>query len=405
MLRAAPAARDGDPMRTDVVVVGAGPAGSVLAWLLQEAGVATVVVEAQARDGIGTLPKAGIVEHRTVQLLTAEGLGGAVLPFAAENRRCEFRSGGASVVVDYAGLTGGRPHYVFPQHELVTRVATSFLERGGTVLFSHRVTGVVQDADGARVATEGPDGPRELAAEVVVGCDGAGSVVARSIADAVTVHDRRHPMRWLVISAAMPPLVDHTIYAAHPRGFAAHMRRRADVTRLYLEVPGDESAADWPAPRLRDELGRRLGTPSALNGVELPEVDVLDLRTRVTTPMQHGRVFLVGDAAHLITPAGGKGMNLAIGDAVELAHGLADRCGPHADGARAERYGATRLPVLWRTQAFSDWFLRVISAPPGAGDDRDGFGLGLREGWVSALAHDPLLRHWFAHAYAGVDPD
>ncbi|MDF2978702.1 MAG: 4-hydroxybenzoate 3-monooxygenase [Actinomycetospora sp.] len=392
-------------MRTDVVVVGAGPAGLVLAWLLQRAGVATVVVESQRQDELGTAPKAGIVEHRTVQMLTAEGLGGTVLPFAAENRRCEFRTADESTVVDYAELTGGRPHYVFPQHELVARVAASFRDEGGTVLFEQRVTAVEQDAHEARVTTTGPAGPRELVADVVVGCDGAGSTVARSLEGAVARHDRRHPMRWLVISAAMPPLVDHTIYAAHPRGYAAHMRRLPEVTRLYLEVPGDQSPGDWPVPRLRDELERRLGVPGALAGVELPEVDVLDLRVRVTTPMQHGRVFLVGDAAHLVTPAGGKGMNLALGDAVELAHGLIERCGSRRDGARADAYSATRLPVIWRTEAFSDWFLRVISAPPGTADQRDGFGLGLREGWVTALQRDPLLRRWFAHAYAGVDPD
>lgn len=390
-------------MRTDVVVVGAGPAGLVLAWLLQRAGVDTVVVEQQPRHELGLLPKAGIVEHRTVELLTAEGLAGGVLPFAAENRRCEFRTADESVVIDYAELTGDRPHYVFPQHELVARVAASFLERGGRVLFERRVLGVEQDAGGARVCTTGPQGEEELVADVVVGCDGAGSAVARSVAGHVTRHDRQHPMRMLVISAAMPPLVDHTIYAAHPRGYAAHMRRLPEVTRLYLEIPRDGSPADWPVPRLREELGRRLGVGDALAGVELPEVDVIDLRVRVTTPMQHGRVFLVGDAAHLITQAGGKGMNLAIGDAVELAHGLVERHG--GDGSRAERYSATRLPVIWRTEAFSDWFLHIMCAPPGAGDERDGFGLGLREGWVSTLQRDPLLRRWFAHAYAGVDPE
>ncbi|GAA4905676.1 FAD-dependent monooxygenase [Actinomycetospora succinea] len=392
-------------MRTDVVVVGAGPAGLILAWLLQRAGVATTVIESQPCDELGKLPKAGILEYRTVQLLTAEGLGGTVLDFAAENHRCEFRTADESVLVDYGALTGGRPHYVFPQHDLVDRVATSLLDEGGEVLFGHRVTGVEQDADGATVHATGPDGACVLEAEVVIGCDGAGSAVARSLAGVVTQHDRRHPQRFLVISAAMPPLVDHTIYAAHPRGYAAHMRRLPEVTRLYMEVPGDQSPADWPHDRIRDEVGRRLGVGSALGGVELPEVDVLDLRTRVTTPMQHGRVFLVGDAAHLITPAGGKGMNLAIFDAVELAHGLVERFGPKGDPARAERYGETRLPAIWRTQAFSDWFLRIMTAPPGAGDERDGFGLGLREGWVSSLQRDPLLRRWFAHAYAGVDPE
>ncbi|MHC1561027.1 FAD-dependent monooxygenase [Actinomycetospora sp. C-140] len=390
-------------MRTEIVVVGAGPAGLVLAWLLQRAGIDTVVVEQQPPDQLGKQPKAGIVEHRTVELLTAEGLAPEVLAFSDVNRRCEFRTAEESVLVDYAEITGDRPHRVFPQHDLVARAAGSFLERGGTVLFSQRVEKIDQDASGARVITTGPDGEQEIDAEVVVGSDGAGSAVARSLTGHVTRHDRRHPMRWLVISAATPPLVDHTIYAAHPRGYAAHMRRLPDVTRLYLEVPGDQSPADWPVPRLREELGLRLGVGDALEDVELPEVDALDLRVRVTTPMQHGRVFLVGDAAHLITPAGGKGMNLAIGDAVELAHGLIER--HRGDGTRAAAYSATRLPVIWRTEAFSDWFLRVISAPPGAGDERDGFGLGLREGWVSSLQRDPLLRRWFAHAYAGVDPD
>jgi p-hydroxybenzoate 3-monooxygenase len=126
--------------------------------------------------------------------------------------------------------------------------------------------------------------------------------------------------------------------------------------------------------------------------------------------MQHGRLFLVGDAAHLITPAGGKGMNLAVGDAVELAHGLLDRFGPaggrpgargaDGDGARLAAYSATRLPVIWRTHAFSDWLLRILSSPV---VDADGFAQGVRGGWVSALQHDPLLARWFAHAYAGVD--
>ncbi|GAA4790021.1 4-hydroxybenzoate 3-monooxygenase [Actinomycetospora chlora] len=392
-------------MRTDVVVAGAGPAGLILAWLLQRAGVATTVVESQPREELGTLPKAGIIEYRTVQLLAEEGLAGTVLEFAAENHRCEFRTADESALIDYGALTGGRPHYVFPQHTLVDRVATSLLERGGEVLFGHRVTDVEQDAHGATLRATGPDGPCELEAAVVVGCDGAGSAVARSLTGTVTRHDRRHPMRFLVISAAMPPLVDHTIYAAHPRGYAAHMRRLPEVTRLYLEVPGDQSPADWPQDHIRDEIGGRLGVGDALRDVELPEVDVLDLRTRVTTPMQQGRVFLVGDAAHLITPAGGKGMNLAIFDAVELAHGLIERFGPDGDPTRAERYSETRLPAIWRTQAFSDWFLRIMTAPPGAGDERDGFGLGLREGWVSSLQRDPLLRRWFAHAYAGVDPD
>ncbi len=188
------------------------------------------------------------------------------------------------------------------------------------------------------------------------------------------------------------------------------MRRGPDQTRYLLEIPGTDTAAGWPGQRARGELAARLGVGARLDDVPLGEFGLLDMRVRMIEPMQQDRLFLAGDAAHLITPAGGKGMNLAIQDAVVLAHGLIERFGPGNDHRRLSAYSRTRLPHIWRTQAFSNWHLHLIltslqdgQEPPAAVPG--GFAQGLRQGWIAALQNDPLFARWFAHAYAGVDPD
>jgi p-hydroxybenzoate 3-monooxygenase len=391
-----------------VVVVGAGPAGLVLAWLLHREGVPALLVERSDGASLGRIPKAGAMEHRIARLLEREGLGAPLLGLDTENHRSEFRAPGTAVTIDYGALAGGRGHVVLPQHRLVRALADAVVEAGAPVWFGHDVLDVrAAPGGGATVVVAGPDGDRtELHADVLVGADGAGSRVTAAVTGPVgaaqAVAARRLPGRWLVVAAAAPPLVGHTLYAAHPHGFAAQLRRGPDETRYYLEVPADQSADDWTADAIRAELGVRLAVGGALDGVPIAEVGTLDLRTRVVAPMQHGPFVLAGDAAHLITPAGGKGMNLAIGDAVELAYGLAARFGAAGDRSRLDAYSTTRLPVVWRAQAFSDWLLRILSAH--SAGTADGFSDGLRGGWITALRDDPLLARWFAHAYAGVDP-
>ena len=396
------------PMR-GVAIVGAGPAGLVIAHLLQRERIPFVVFERKTRADLCRLPKAGLIEYRTVELLRRENIAPSVLDFSVENHRFEFRTPDESVVLDYAALTGGRPHYIYPQHQLVHRLCETLTEASGEIRFGHTVRTVRQDPGGVVLSVEGPDGDRrQVRCQMAVGCEGSNSPVAAAMTRA-RVSEQSLPARLLALLGAAPPLENHTIYAAHPRGFAGQMRRGPDQTRYMLEIPATDTTADWPEQRARRELAARLGVGGRLEDVSLGEFSLLDLRVRMIEPMQQDRLFLAGDAAHLITPAGGKGMNLAIQDGAELAHGLIERFGPKQDDRRLSAYSQTRLPHIWRTQAFSNWHLHLVftSLHGGQGPDAatpGGFALGLRQGWITTLQNDPLFARWFAHAYAGVDP-
>jgi p-hydroxybenzoate 3-monooxygenase len=392
-----------------VAIVGAGPAGLVIAHLLQRERIPFVVFERKTRADLCRLPKAGLIEYRTVQLLRRENIAPSILDFSVENHRFEFRTPGESVVLDYAALTGGRPHYIYPQHQLVHRLCETLTEAGGDIRFGHTVRTVRQDPGGIVLSVGGPDSDRpQVRCEVVVGCEGSKSPVAAAMTRA-RVSEQSLPARLLALLGAAPPLENHTIYAAHPRGFAGQMRRGPDQTRYMLEIPATDTTADWPEQRARCELAARLGVGERLEDVSLGEFSLLDLRVRMIEPMQQDRLFLAGDAAHLITPAGGKRMNLAIQDGAELTHGLIERFGPKQDDRRLSAYSQTRLPHIWRTQAFSNWHLHLIFTSlhngqgPGAATP-GGFAHGLRQGWITTLQNDPLFDRWFAHAYAGVDP-
>lgn len=407
-------------LEADVCVVGAGPAGLVVANRLLQSGVSCVVIERLASEALCARAKAGMLEHRSVQALEPHGLATPILERGTRNGVVELRVDGAGHVFDYAALTGGRGHFVYPQHLLVRAWADLLLERGGALRFSTEVTGLegIEEHPGsaararATVRAVGAAGaPLAIECGAVVLASGAG---AGLLPDGIESHEHFYPFRWLTTMVEMPPLAERTLYAPHEDGFAAQLRRAPGLTRFYLQVPALDGLADWPDERLRAELEVRLGVAprgaenagSAIRGA-IVERDILDLRVRVREPMQRGCVYLAGDAAHLITPAGGKGMNLAIQDALELSEGLIGLFS-HGDGVRLSRYSEARLPAIWRTEEFSNWMLTLqcggaLNFHRGVPDPKATFARRLHRAQIERLFTDPGFASWFAHQYAGVD--
>lgn len=399
-------------------MVGAGPAGLALAHRLLGAGLSCIVLERQSSEALSLRAKAGMLEHRTVQALAPHGLAAPILEQGTTNGVVEICVEGARHLFDYAALTGGRGHSVYPQHLLVrawadqlsARVAAGAL---GQLLYSTEVLGVDTHDPAANAAATvravSPDGPVHVDCDAVALASGAGGTLVPA---GIQSHEHAHPFRWLTTMVEMAPLGERTIYATHSRGFAAHLRRSPQLTRYYLQIPAGEGHEAWSDARVKAELEVRLGITGhdaggrRLLSAPVVERDLMDLRVRVREPLQAGCVYLAGDAAHLITPAGGKGMNLAIADALELAEGLIEWRAGRPE--RLARYSDTRLPVIWRTQEFSNWMLTlfcggVLNFHKGQPDPAATFAERLHRAQVERLFSDPTFARWFAHRYAGVD--
>ena len=311
--------------RTQVAIVGAGPAGLVLAQLLHLEGIDSVVLEARSREYVESRVRAGVLEHGTVELLNELGVAARLNEQGLPHHGLELQFDGARHRIDLSGLTG-RHITVYGQQEVVKDLIAARVETGRPIHFE------VDDVSVHELASERPlvryrhvGEPVELRCDVVAGCDGFHGTCRDSIPDGIlTVFSREYPFGWLGILAQAPPSSEELIYAWHDRGFSLHSMRSPEITRLYLQCAPDEDLDEWPDDRIWQELHARLGLDGwTLNEGPILEKGVTGMRSFVVEPMQHGRLFLAGDAAHIVPPTGAKGLNLAVADVRILAAALA----------------------------------------------------------------------------------
>ncbi|MGH9009016.1 MAG: 4-hydroxybenzoate 3-monooxygenase [Acidimicrobiia bacterium] len=356
-------------IRTQVAIVGAGPAGLVLAHLLHRCGVESVVLEARSRQYVEQRVRAGVLEHPTVQLLCDTGVGDRLQREGLQHRGICLRFDRVDHHLDFVALTG-RSITVYGQQEVVKDLIAARLAAGGPILFevgNVRLSGL--DTDEPEVAFTGGDGlERVLRAAVVAGCDGFHGVCRPSIPDGhLQVFEREYPFAWLGILAKAGPVQAEVTYAYSDRGFALASMRSPEITRLYLQVAPDEAVDAWPDDRIWGELNARLALDRgfALNEGPVLERGITAMRSFVVEPMRYGRLFLAGDAAHIVPPTGAKGMNLAVADVAVLAEGL-DRF--FATGATdlLDGYSERCLRRVWRAEHFSWWMTSMLHLTPGA---------------------------------------
>jgi p-hydroxybenzoate 3-monooxygenase len=350
-------------MRTQVGIVGAGPAGLLLSHLLHRHGIESVVVEARSRAHVEGRIRAGVLEQGTVDLLTDTGVGERLRREGLVHHGIWLRFAGRSHRIELSALTSGKAITVYSQHELIKDLIAARLEAGGRIFFEAADVGL-DDISGPRprVHFRADGRPRALACDIIAGCDGSHGICRPSIpAGVLTVYERAYPFAWLGILADAAPASEELIYAHHAHGFALFSMRSPEVTRLYLQCAADEDIAHWPDAAIWHELHTRLEDADGWHLKEGPilQKGITAMRSQVCEPMQHGRLFLAGDAAHIVPPTGAKGLNLAVADVRVLADAIAAFYGDGST-ARLDRYSETCLRRIWKVQRFSWWMTSLL---------------------------------------------
>jgi len=350
-------------MHTTVGIIGGGPAGLLLARLLHKAGIESVVLESRPRSYVEQRQRAGILEQATVDILRSVGAGQRMDREGMVHHGIDLRFDGRAHRIDFPSLTGGGSVMVYAQTEVVKDLIALQLAEGGPLLFNAQVH-AVEGADADRPTIRFTDGGREqsLTCDYVVGCDGFHGVARHALPEALRrTHERTYPYSWLGILADAAPAYEELIYAHSERGFALASMRSPTVSRLYLQVPNGTDPAEWPDARIWDELDARLEQPLVRGPITAKSV--LPMRSSVTEPMRYGRVFLAGDAAHIVPPTGAKGLNLAAADVIVLAEAFAHLA---ATGSTQllDAYSDTCLRRVWRAEHFSYFMTTTLHTDP-----------------------------------------
>ena len=387
--------------RTQVAIIGAGPAGLLLGQLLQRAGIDNVIVERQGGDYVLGRIRAGVLEQTTCDLLDEAGVGGRMHAEGLVHGGIELCFGGARHRIDMHALTGGKHVTVYGQTE-VTRDLMEARSADGLVTVYQASDVTLHDFDGAhpRVGYTQAGVQRTLYCDFIAGCDGYHGVSRASVpGNALQTFEKVYPFGWLGILADTPPVSHELIYSNHARGFALCSMRSATRTRYYVQCALDDKVEQWSDAAFWDELRARLDPAAAEALVTGPSIEksIAPLRSFVAEPMRFGRLFLAGDAAHIVPPTGAKGLNLAASDVRTLARALVEH---YRDGSNAgiEHYSQTCLRRVWKAVRFSWWFTSLMHRFPDAGE----FGHKLQQAELDYLVQSRAASTALAENYVGL---
>ncbi|MNX43260.1 p-hydroxybenzoate hydroxylase [compost metagenome] len=401
-------------MRTQVAIIGAGPAGLMLSHLLYLQGIESVVLERRSRDAICATIRAGVLEQGTVDLMSDAGLGGRMRREGFRHEGTVLRVGGVDRRIDFFELTGGRAVMVYAQHEVIKDLVDARLATGGDLRFEvanvslHDLASSRPTVRYDNLGDHGDHGgngddraePQTVQADFIVGCDGTHGVSRAAIASqALQTVEHRYPYGWLGMLCQAPPSSDELIYALGDDGFALVSTRSLHVQRMYLQCDPRDQPGDWSDDRIWSTLRARLATRDGWQPKEGTIFDktVVGMRSSVTEPMRHGRLFLAGDAAHVVPPTGAKGLNLAMSDVRLLSRALARFYRHHREDL-LDAYSATALRRVWRAQRFSWWMTSLLHRAPGA----DAFERKLQDAELDYLTRSRAACTALAENYVGL---
>jgi p-hydroxybenzoate 3-monooxygenase len=390
-------------MRIQIGIIGAGPAGLTLSHLLHLQGIESVVLESRSREYAEQRIRAGVLEQGTVDLLTESGVGGRLQREGLVHRGIELRFGGVGHRIDLSELTGGKSITVYAQHEVVKDLVAARLGAGGKILFEAEAVSVHDVDTNPKIRFQHAGATEELECDFIAGCDGFHGICRPAIpASVLRVHERAYPFAWLGILAGVPPASDELIYTYHERGFALLSMRSPEISRLYLQCDPEEDIANWSDDRIWSELRARLATHDgwALKDGPVLQKGITPMRSFVAEPMQYGKLFLLGDAAHIVPPTGAKGLNLAVADVRVLTRALVDFY-KNGKRARIERYSEVCSRRVWNVQRFSWWMTSMLHRFP----NEDSFSHNLHLAELDYVASSRAASMALAENYVGLPFD
>ena len=389
-------------LRTQVGIIGAGPAGLTLAHLLHLQGIESVVLERQSREHVETRVRAGVLEQGTVEILIGSGVGERLQREGLQHRGVWLRFDGKSHRIDFQELVG-RSITVYAQQEVVKDLIAARIGYHEPIFFEAEATQVADFDAQPRVRYQQNGASHEIACDFIAGCDGFHGICRPAIpAAALKIHERHYPFAWLGILARVAPASEELIYTYHERGFALLSMRSPEVSRLYVQCDPGEDVNHWPDDRIWEELRTRMATRDGfvLKDGPILQKGITPMRSFVAEPMQAGRLFLLGDAAHIVPPTGAKGLNLAVADVRVLTRGLVEFYKNKKRDA-LQQYGERCLRRIWKAQRFSAWMTSMLHRFP----NEDGFSHGIHLAELDYVTSSRAASTTLAENYVGLPFD